>query len=145
MTAGLQIPIDLHNAMVAHCVRESPLECCGVLGGFGRVADSIYPFRNAMASETRYEADPSEVIRAVQELRARGAEFVAIYHSHPRWAAIPSRTDLDTNHYGDLPRIIVSLLAETPEVRAWRLDPQGYEEIPWTLAPGAVEPQGRTG
>ncbi len=75
---------------------------------------SFHPLRNAASSETRYDADPRELIDAVVSLRQRGAEILAIYHSHPRWAAIPSRTDLRENHYGTVPRIIVSLLDEIP-------------------------------
>ena len=127
--------------MVAHCIREAPLEACGVLGGSGRRADSIFPFRNSQASERLYEAEPGDVIAAVRALRERSAEFVAIYHSHPRWAAIPSKTDLATNHYGDLPRIIVSLLTEPADVRAWRLESDRYDEIPIEPAGGPVEPR----
>ncbi len=88
-----------------------------------------------MASETRYDADPRDIIEAVRWLRSRGGEFLAIYHSHPRWEAIPSETDLRENHYGDLPRIIVSLLEEPPDVRIWRLEPNSYEELSWNLVP----------
>ena len=133
MSEPLTIPAAILQEMIAHCLRDAPLECCGVLGGIGRIVDAFYPFRNVMSSETRYEADPRDIIHAVRELRKRGAEFVAIYHSHPKWAAIPSKTDLAQNHYGDLPRIIVSLLSDPPEVRVWKLDPETYEEIPWTL------------
>jgi proteasome lid subunit RPN8/RPN11 len=120
--------------MVAHCVREFPLECCGILGGVAPLVSSFHPLRNASASETRYDADPRDLIDAVVALRARQAEILAIYHSHPRWAAVPSQTDLKENHYGPVPRIIVSLLGETPEVRVWRLDPDAYEELAWNLA-----------
>jgi proteasome lid subunit RPN8/RPN11 len=133
--AVLTIPADIHDAMVAHCVREAPLECCGLLGGVSPAVSSFHPLRNASASETRYDADPRDLIEAVVALRGRGAEILAIYHSHPRWAAIPSATDLRENHYGPVPRIIVSLLGASPEVRAWRLDPESYEELPWRLAP----------
>jgi len=129
----LIIPRDHHDAMVAHCVREAPLECCGLLGGIKPLVSSFHPLRNASQSETRYDADPRDLIAAVQSLRARGAEILAIYHSHPRWAAIPSEVDLRENHYGDVPRIIISLLNETPEVRAWRLDPESYAELPWRI------------
>jgi [CysO sulfur-carrier protein]-S-L-cysteine hydrolase len=132
----LTIPADIHDAMVAHCVREAPLECCGILGGVPPVVSSFHPLRNASASETRYDADPRDLIQAVVALRARGAEILAIYHSHPRWAAVPSATDLRENHYGPVPRIIVSLLGPSPEVRVWRLDPESYEELPWQLASG---------
>jgi proteasome lid subunit RPN8/RPN11 len=131
--------------MVEHCRSEAPLECCGVLGGKGRAASSIFRFRNSAASETRYEADPTDVIRAVQELRARGEEFVAIYHSHPRWRAVPSKTDLERNGYGDLPQIIVGLLDEPAEVRAWRLDPDGYAEIPLAIEGGNIVAAGPDG
>jgi proteasome lid subunit RPN8/RPN11 len=136
----LEIPRDLHDAMVAHCLRESPLECCGLLGGFTPRVASVHPLRNAAASETRYDADPHDLIAAVVMLRDRGAEILAIYHSHPRWEAVPSKTDLRENHYGSVPRIIVSLLDEIPVVRVWRLDPDSYEELPWRIveaeAPG---------
>src|SRR5262249_13779311 len=116
--------------MVAHCVRDAPLECCGLLGGVAPVVSSIHPLRNAEASETRSTADADGLIRAVVALRERGAEILAIYHSHPRWPAVPSKTDLRENHYGSVPRIIVSLLGPEPEVRVWRLDPDSYVELP---------------
>jgi proteasome lid subunit RPN8/RPN11 len=145
--APLLIPAAIHDAMVAHCLREAPLECCGLLGGnagTGRV-ESFHPLRNASASETRYDADPQDLIDAVVELRRRDAEIVAIYHSHPRWAAIPSRTDLSENHYGAVPRIIVSLLGPVPEVRIWRLDLDSYEELPWCLVAGPEAGPGSAG
>ena len=129
----LAIPREFHDPMVEHCVREAPLECCGLLGGVDFLVSSFHPMRNASASETRYDADPRDLIEAIQTLRARGAEILAIYHSHPRWAAVPSQTDLRENHYGPVPRIIVSLLGPTPEVRTWRLDPETYEELPWRI------------
>ncbi len=131
----LLIPQDIHDAMIAQCRREAPLECCGILGGNGERVSSFHPLRNASASETRYDADPRDLIDAVVELRRRGTEIVAIYHSHPRWAAIPSRTDLRENHYGPVHRIIVSLLGPGAEVRVWRLDPESYAELPWRIVP----------
>lgn len=130
----LIIPREHHDAMVAHCQAEAPLECCGLLGGVKPLVSSIHPLRNELQSETRYTADGRELIAAVQALRARGAAILAIYHSHPSSSPLPSRTDLRENHYGDVPRIIVSLLGETPEVRIWRLDPETYTELPWTLS-----------
>jgi proteasome lid subunit RPN8/RPN11 len=133
----LQIPQSIVAATVAHCLRDAPFEACGILGGVGALVASFYPLRNASQSETRYDADPRDLIEAVQALRRRGEEILALYHSHPRWAAVPSQTDLRENHYGDVPRIIVSLLGPEPEVRIWRLDPESYEELIWDLIPDA--------
>jgi [CysO sulfur-carrier protein]-S-L-cysteine hydrolase len=139
--APLEIPRDLHDAMVAHCLSDSPLECCGLLGGVAPRVSSFHPMRNAAASETRYDADAQDLIAAVVSLRDRGAEILAIYHSHPRWEAVPSKTDLRENHYGAVPRIIVSLLDDVPSVRIWRLDPDSYEELDWRIVEvGAAGP-----
>jgi proteasome lid subunit RPN8/RPN11 len=134
--AALLIPADIVRAMLDHCRREAPLECCGILGGTGLRVSSFHPLRNIASSETRYDADPQDLIRAYVWLRENGREIAAIYHSHPRWEAVPSKVDLKENHYGPVPRIIVSLLSDTPVVRAWRLEPESYEEIPWRLADG---------
>ncbi len=133
----LEIPRDLHDAMVAHCIRESPLECCGILGGVLPRVSSLHPLKNRLASETRYDADPRDLIEAHIALRQCGSEILAIYHSHPRWQAVPSQTDLAENHYGLCPRIIVSLCGETPEVRVWELEADSFRELAWRI----VEPE----
>lgn len=129
----LEIPGPILQEMVEHCRRESPIEACGLLGGRPPRVDGIYPLRNAASSETRYDADPGDLIAAVRSMRDRGAQILAIYHSHPKWPAIPSGTDLRENYYEDVPRIIVSLRAPEAEVRVWRLEPDRYEELPWRV------------
>ena len=136
---ALEIPEDLLSLMIAHCRRESPLECCGLLGGVSPRVTSFHPLRNVAASETRYTADPRELVDAWRWLREHNAEILAIYHSHPRWEAVPSNTDLQENYWGDTPRIIVSLLTDPPVVRVWRLDPQSFCELPWTKVEGTEE------
>jgi [CysO sulfur-carrier protein]-S-L-cysteine hydrolase len=136
----LEIPRDIAQAMVDHCLREAPLECCGILGGVGPHVSSFHPLRNVARSETRYDADPKDLIEAVVALRGRGADIVAIYHSHPRWEAIPSQTDLEQNYYGPVPRIIVSLLSIPPCIRIWRLGTESYTELAWTTVEHALAP-----
>ena len=135
----LEIPCDLQEAMVAHCVRKAPMECCGILAGVAPRVSLFLPLRNAAPIETRatrYYADPHDLIEVDKTLRERKLNILAIYHSHPECEAIPSRIDLRENYYGPVPRIIVSLLDETPVVRVWRLDPDSYEELAWRI----VEP-----
>lgn len=129
---ALEIPADLLDLMVAHCARESPLECCGLLGGVPPRATSLHPLRNVEASETRYTADPRELVEAWRWLREHDAQILAIYHSHPRWEAVPSATDLKENYWGDTPRIIVSLLTDPPDVRVWRLEADSFTELTWS-------------
>ena len=134
MTEPLQIPAAIRDAMVDHCLREVPLEACGILGGVGRRVASFFPLQNELHDEARYRADPRELIAAVQALRGRGEEILALYHSHPKTDAIPSKTDLRENYYGDVPRIIVSLAGAEPVVRIWRLDAESFEKLEWTIS-----------
>ena len=136
---ALLIPADIHRAMVDHCLRQAPLECCGILGGVAGTVSSIHILENIEHSETRYQANPNQVIDAMVSLRATGRQFLAIYHSHPKWVAVPSKIDLEQNHYGDLPRIIVGLKSEVPEVRTWRLSADSFEELGWQIVAPDVE------
>jgi proteasome lid subunit RPN8/RPN11 len=130
---ALVIPRPIHDQMISHALADAPLECCGLLGGVGGRVETFHPLRNADSSQTRYSADPADLISAVRSIRAAGAEVVAIYHSHPRWAAIPSRTDLAENFWGDVPRPIISLLDDPPTMRVWRLRPDSYDELAWRV------------
>jgi proteasome lid subunit RPN8/RPN11 len=93
---------------------------------------ATYPLRNVAESSVRYESDPSDLLRAILDLRERGLTIVAIYHCRPGNAAVPSPTDLRENHYGDLPRVIVSL-GDFPTVRVWRLTARYCDELDWSL------------
>jgi nucleoside-diphosphate kinase len=125
--------------MVEHCLREAPMECCGILAGAPPQASLFLPLRNAAAVETRttrYYADEQDLGNVYRTLRDLKLDILAIYHSHPQCEAIPSRIDLQENYYGDVPRIIVSLLVESPVVRVWRLDSDSFEELPWSIVGG---------
>lgn len=140
---ALLIPRVIYEAMVEHCRREAPLEACGILCGVAPEARSIFPLRNMLASERRFSADPRDLIEADRTMRGRGEVIVAIFHSHPRWKPIPSKTDLELNFHGTTPQIIVSLLEAEPEVRAWELEPESYRELPWRIVGPDVEPAAR--
>ena len=126
---ALLMPRGIFDAMVAHCLREAPAEACGILGGVAPLVSEFFPLHNVLNSPTRYLADPKQVVDAVLKLRAISGEFLAIYHSHPKFAAVPSAADLKMNYYGDLPRIIVSLLSQPADVRVWILAEESYKEI----------------
>lgn len=87
--------------MFAHARECAPEECCGLVGGRGHEALSVYRLRNvARDALTAYEAAPEELFAAQREMRARGERLLAIYHSHPRSAEPePSGTDVRLAFY----------------------------------------------
>ena len=128
--------------MIAHCRREAPLECCGVLGGRG--AGPIRPpLRNLAASETRFNADPRDLVEAFRSLRERPGDPRDLSLA-PAVGSRSQRGRLAENHWGPC-RIIVSLLTDVgccsdpPEVRVWRLFEDSQQELPWALVAPASD------
>lgn len=130
---ALRVPRDLYAVVLDHCRAESPIEACGLIGGRDGLATSVYPLRNAEASPKLFTADTRDLIAAHRAIRERGEELAAIYHSHPRWQPVPSRTDLERHANGDVPQWIVSLLDEPPHSRLWRYESGGPVELAWAV------------
>ncbi len=144
MPFRLQVPENVLAAMIAQAVAEQPNECCGLLAGvletakeatipIGRVV-TRFPLVNALASPTRYCSEARSLLDAHKAMYREGLELLAIYHSHPTTAPIPSRTDLADNPYEDaVVHLIISLASSPPLVRGWRLGAESYREEEWNV------------
>ena len=113
----------LAGEMFAHAGEASPEECCGLLGGRGGRAESVYRLRNvAGEASVAYEAAPEDLFAAQRSMRARGEELLGIYHSHPRSAdPVPSPTDVKLAFYPSAVYFIVGLGGVAPVLRAFRI------------------------
>ena len=87
--------------MFAHARASAPEECCGLLGGVGNEAASVYALKNVAREPSKsYEAAPAELFDAQRLMRVRGESLLAIYHSHPRaHEPKPSATDVRLAFY----------------------------------------------
>ena len=134
----LAVPRGVYDDVVAHALAERPNECCGLLAGTVRTEGTgvpvgqvvaRYPLTNAAASPTRYDAEPRSLLAAHRDMWARGLELLAIYHSHPTSAPVPSRTDHEQWLYGpQVVCLIVSLLTDPPTMRGWWMTEGGHRE-----------------
>jgi len=129
--------------MVAQAKAELPNECCGFLAGLveeakvGRVHER-YPLVNNAASPTEYLANDRTLFNAYRDMRARGLDLLAVYHSHPVTEPVPSKTDLERNYFIDVMHLIISLKTETPLMRGWWLAETDYREAEWQCL--AIDP-----
>jgi len=118
----LTLPAELADELVTHATSEKPNECCGLISGVDGVAHRIYRLRNTEASPFLYSMDPREQLQVMDEIDDAGQDLVAIYHSHTRSAAYPSRTDVELAFYPATPYLIVSLQDPSqPVIRAFIL------------------------
>lgn len=107
--------------LVVHASAGLPNEACGVLGGRPGEIVKLYPLTNTAASNERYEVDPYEQMTAYRSMADDGLESVGVYHSHPETPARPSTTDIAEAYDAGAVYVIVSLAAEEPSVRAFRI------------------------
>ncbi len=135
----LQVPRPLVEEMLAHAQAELPNECVGLLAGelaegdggrLGRVV-ARYPLVNAAASPREYLSDPASMFAACKDMRRRGLDVLAVYHSHPTSAPVPSRTDLARNYSPEVVNFIISLMGMEPQIRGWWLTDADYREAEW--------------
>jgi proteasome lid subunit RPN8/RPN11 len=133
----LLLPRRFYDAMVRQAIAELPNESCGVLagvlGGTAVRAEYCYPLPNAAASPTEFWSEERSMLAVHKDMRKAGWEIVAVYHSHPTSAAVPSRTDRERNYSAEVMNLIISLQGEIPEMRGWFLTDQESREGEWGL------------
>lgn len=116
--------------MLEACQTAYPSEACGLLGGKSGVASTHYGVANVADRPTeRFEMDPAGQLKAFRLMEERGEELIAIYHSHPSTAAVPSKADLRQFAYPDAFYIIVGLSGGGVQVRAYRVDIIGRRAV----------------
>ncbi len=117
----LTLPAEMVAEIVAHARKEVPDECCGVVAGANGVATKLFKATNSEHSPYRYNIDSRELLTIYREIDANDWEMMVIYHSHTHTPAYPSPTDLNLAGYPDAYYLLVSLAAEPPDVRAYRI------------------------
>jgi proteasome lid subunit RPN8/RPN11 len=101
-------------------------------------ARTIYRLRNVAANpELGYEAAPEDLFAAQRQMRERGEELLAIYHSHPRAAdPSPSETDVRLAYYPSATYLIVGLGGTEAAVNAFSISEreQRWQQVEYEIA-----------
>ncbi|HVF20609.1 MAG TPA: M67 family metallopeptidase [Mycobacteriales bacterium] len=118
----LRITRAMRDEIVAHARADHPDEACGLLAGVAGKPTRVIRMSNIARSPTFYEMDPSELLRAFNEMDDRDEELVSIYHSHTATEAYPSRTDISIAGYPEAHYVLVSTREpDTEELRSYRI------------------------
>jgi proteasome lid subunit RPN8/RPN11 len=127
----LRLDPGVREEVVDHAREGAPAEVCGVLGGrYDASASTATTARRAenvaATPRTRYELDPAEQLRLLDEIEEAGDDVVGFYHSHPAGPADPSETDAAQATWEGYSYVIVDLSGE-PVVGSWRWTGETFE------------------
>jgi proteasome lid subunit RPN8/RPN11 len=118
----LRMPRKIGDAVIAHAREGFPLEVCGILGGKEGAVSSFHRMTNTDRSNEHFMMDPREQFAVMKELRAKGLEMLAIYHSHPESPARPSTEDIRMALTPNVSHVIVSLMEpDNPVIKSFRI------------------------
>ncbi len=118
----LRMPRYIGDAIIAHASEGFPLEVCGILGGNDGVVSSFSRMTNTDRSNEHFMMEPREQFAVMKELRAKGLELLAIYHSHPESPARPSTEDIRLALTPNVSHVIVSLMEpDKPVLKSFRI------------------------
>lgn len=126
---NLLITQELLSEIISHCKEIYPNEACGILAGKGNIAQKVFKMTNIEKSGVSYMMDPGEQFSVMKEMREKGLEMTAIYHSHPYADASPSLKDINLAFYEGSIYLIVSLIHEKPVIRAFEIKDGMVKEV----------------
>ena len=116
--------------IIAHAREDAPDEVCGLVAGRNGRSERVYRMENSAHSPLRFEVEPLEVMRTLEEIDAAGMEVGGLYHSHTRKEPYPSQTDMTfAEAWPGTPWIIVGLAGSEPVVRTYRIEGPDVTEI----------------
>ncbi|RJS94425.1 Mov34/MPN/PAD-1 family protein [Salinisphaera sp. Q1T1-3] len=110
-----------------------PREICGFIVHDDKAVQCLPVSNIATRSHDRFIMDPAEQIAVFRQIREQGQTLGAIYHSHPRGEARPSRHDIDGHGYPRIPALIIAPAARHGAVmQAWMMHTQPPQPLPIT-------------
>ena len=119
----LQLRRPAFELIVDRCLKEYPLEACGLISGpeGSALAEQFHPCVNTAASAKVYALDPMEHLRIERSVEDADGEIIGVVHSHTHSEPYPSPTDVAQAPDPGWHYVIVSLKREAPEVRSYSI------------------------
>lgn len=127
---SFKLPCDIRDLILQHALNSVDVEVCGLLAASGTNVVSAYLVDNiAEQPASNFYMQPEGQIAALKKMRMQDEQLCAIYHSHPRSEAIPSVKDREQAAYPGMTYLIISLMNEEPEIRAYHFDGEDFNMI----------------
>ena len=127
--AQLVIPHHLLDKVISHCQEIYSKEASGILAGKEGVVQKVYRMKNIENSPVSYTLDSEEQFSFMKEIREKGLDLTAIYHSHPDLDAYPSPKDIQLAFYSESVYVIVGISERESTIRAFSIREENVDEV----------------
>jgi len=117
----IKIPKNVYDDIIAHALKETPIEACGYLAGLNGEVKYAIAMKNIDNSPEHFSFDPQEQFDAFKKTQKEGLRLIAAYHSHPETPARPSEEDIKLAYDPNISYLIVSLAGELPDVKSFKI------------------------
>lgn len=115
----IKIPQSVYAEVVAHALKDNPIEACGYLAGINGEVKYAIPMKNTDESNEHFSFDPGEQFDAFKKTKSEGLRLIAVYHSHPETPARPSEEDIRLAYDPNVSYVIISLAGIEPVVKSF--------------------------
>lgn len=133
----MKVERSVYAAMLRAAQMAAPQEACGLCGGAEGWITRFYEIANADASGEHFSMRPEDQFSAVRDMRARGVEMRAIWHSHPATPARMSDEDVRLAYTPGAVYMITSLARpDAPVTRGFLMDGGTPLEVPIEMCDG---------
>ncbi|MCV9885441.1 Mov34/MPN/PAD-1 family protein [Metabacillus halosaccharovorans] len=112
-----------------------PYEACGILSGKNNQIHSIWKLKNEVKSDRRFFVGKKAVEETLLQIALKDEKVLAIYHTHPTTAPVPSYTDIKNHRESEVKMIIVSYKTKNPIVKCYCVQNRVYKEWPFLIKP----------
>ena len=126
----IKVPRHIIDGIIDQAYAELPNETCGLLAGKESEVVKRFPLTNTDHSPDHFSFDPTEQFQVLRIARADGLDIIANFHSHPESPSRPSEEDIRLAFDPGIFYFIVSLAADKPVLKAFKIQGGAISEIP---------------
>lgn len=131
----LIFPAKCYEELINYGRSKLPFEVCGILSGYNNNVQSIWKLKNEMNSSSRFFVGKKAVEETLQQISQKEEKVIAIYHSHPTTAPVPSYVDIINHPDSEVKMIIISYKTKKPIVKCYSVQNGAYKEWPFFIEP----------
>ncbi|WP_281657923.1 M67 family metallopeptidase [Halobacillus sp. Cin3] len=129
----VRIDQRLYQQMVDHGYTCLPNEACGLISGHDEKVEQIWPLVNDRPSPHRFFVSKTIVSSTLDAIEQSGQQVLAVYHTHPGTAPVPSSYDLQSHQDSTVKMVIISYKFHSPRSACYSILDGRYVKHPFHI------------